>query len=345
MIEKQVFEAILFLLGGEKKITEDLFLAFFYKKHPGTEVELIFRNIFYLSYLKAFTEDSEVKEIIAHDHHHFQIEKRLGLIGKEIEGISPETFKYSLEILAHRNNISWNFSEPYPSFYTQIGTHSFRATLVHPCTGCGAKLFLRRIAKKVFDFCDFKISSEGIGFLKERLLGGDNIIVAGAAGSGKTSFVATLLNQLPKNQHVIVLEDTQEIPKLSNNFSFFLGREGHAKKSLKDYYALSLRLRPDRIILGEMRSHEIIPLVLSLNTGHRGVISTIHSDSGADALTKMAMLFNLYAKNPGFTYENSLKIICKNIDLAIYMRNREVVDVIRVIGTSQDSVLYENKMW
>jgi Flp pilus assembly CpaF family ATPase len=213
------------------------------------------------------------------------------------------------------------------------------------CTGGVAKLFLRRIKKEIFKLSDFNIPREGINFLVERILKGDNIILAGAAGSGKTSLMVTLIDQLPKNQHVVVLEDTREIPKLSKNFSFFLGQEGISKKSLKDYYALSLRLRPDRIVLGEMRSHEIIPFILSLNTGHKGILSTIHSDSAADAIPKMAMLFNLYASNPGFTYKNSLKLICKNIDLVIYMKKREVFEVIRIIGASEDGVLYENKMW
>ena len=341
MIEKQIFETILYLLGRGNEINEEVIL----EKFKDQFVVSIFKNLFHFKYLKELIEDPKIKEIIAHSPENIQIDKGSGLITKKTEVISLDTFKYSLEILAHRNNISWNFTEPYPSFFTKIGDGDFRATLVHPCTGGRAKLFLRRISRDVFKFCDFKIGSFGEDFLRERLSARDNIIVAGAAGSGKTSFIVSLLNQLPKNQHIVVLEDNQEIPKLSENFSFFLGQEGVSKKSLKDFYALSLRLRPDRIILGEMRSHEIIPLVLSLNTGHRGVLSTIHSDSAADALTKMAMLFNLYAKNPGFTFENSLKLICKNIDTVIYMKNREVVEVIRVIGSSQDGVLYENKMW
>ena len=308
MIEKQIFETILYLLGSGKVVESEVG-----KHYPGQDITSVFNNIYKLNYLNSLILDTEIKEIIAHGPDHFQIDKGLGLENMNIGEVNANTFKYSLEVLAHRNNISWNFSEPCPSFFTNIKNFKFRATLVHPCTGGVAKLFLRRIKKEVFKLSNFNIPMEGINFLKESILRGDNIILAGAAGSGKTSLMVTLIDQLPKNHHVVVLEDTQEIPKLSNNFSFFLGQEGISNKSLKDYYALSLRLRPDRIVLGEMRSHEIIPLVLSLNTGHKGVLSTIHSDSAADAIPKMAMLFNLYASNPGFTYENSLKLICKNI--------------------------------
>jgi len=347
-MEKKVFELLLLLLNQNEEISEGDFLKSFKDRHPDSmDPREFFKNIYQLHYLSSLIEDERIKEIILHGHRHLQIEKKRGLRDMEIKNISPLTFKYSLEMLAHKNNISWNFTEPYPSFFTKINGLKFRATLVHPCTGIKnqAKLFLRKIRKDIFNYSDFEVPGNGQVFLKERVRACDNIIIAGRAGSGKTSFLATLMGDIPKDHHIVVLEDTHEIPKLSKNFSFFLGQEGQSKKSLKDYYSLSLRLRPDRIILGEMRSYEIIPLILSLNTGHRGVLSTIHSDCAKESLIKMALLFNLYAENPGFSFETSLKIICNNIDYVIYMENQKIKEVIRVIGSTKENVLYENKMW
>jgi len=348
MIKNQVFETILFLLSTEKEIDESIFLNTFNDRHPASDKALgIFKNLYHMDYLRPYTGDILVKEIILHGPTHLQTEKENGLESHKLEGLCPITFKNSLEVLAHKNNISWNFTDPYPSFFAKVQDLGFRATLVHPCTGSEnlAKLFLRRVREKVFKFNDFKIQGGGARYLRERVLAGDNIVISGKAGSGKTSFLSTLMEVIPKEHHLVILEDTREIPRLSDNHSFFLGKEGTLKKTLKDFYSLSLRLRPDRIILGEIRSFEIVPLILSLNTGARGLLSTVHSDSAPDALVKMALLFNLYGQNPGFSFENSLKIICKNIDLVVFIENQEIKEIIKVIGSTPDRALYENKLW
>lgn len=347
MMEEKVFELILFLLSTKSKISEEDFLKSFKERFPQLpNPHALFKQIYNLEYLNQVIEDIEIKEIIVHSHEHLQIERKKGLEEMKIFDLSPLAFKYSLEVLAHRNNISWNFKGPYPSFFTKINDLKFRATLVHPCTGIKnqAKLFLRKIRDNIFNLKDFNIPEDLESFLKERVKKSDNMIIAGRAGSGKTTFLATLMSEIPKDHHVVVLEDTHEIPKLTENFTFFLGQEGQHKKTLQDYYSLSLRLRPDRIILGEMRSYEIIPLILSLNTGHRGVLSTIHSDNAKDCLTKMALLFNLHSNNTGLSFENSLKVICHNIDYVIYLENQKVKELIKVIGSTRDQVIYENKM-
>ena len=157
-MEKKIFEHILFLLSEGVVIREEDFLSSFREHHPECLDPLeIFRNIYQLDYLKRFLRDTNIKEIIVHSNRHLQIEKTRGLKDVVIESLSPLTFKYSLEILAHKNNASWNFTEPYPSFFTKIYNLKFRATLVHPCTGIKnqAKLFLRRIGEKIFNFSDF----------------------------------------------------------------------------------------------------------------------------------------------------------------------------------------------
>jgi Flp pilus assembly CpaF family ATPase len=348
-MEKEIFESILFLLNKVSRPDERQFKQLLVSEGRELSDEKLktFKDIFELDFLNLYLLDESITEIIVHNSDYLQIERGGILSHEQGISVSNRTLQYAFEILAHRNNISWNYSKPHGSFFTSIKGRSFRATLVHPCTGVGGpgKLFLRRISEKAYAMEDFTITGDNKLFLKQAVEQQKNIIVAGKAGSGKTSFLTGLLNMIPSHHHVVVLEDTREIPRLSPGYTFFVGEEQRPNKSLKDYYSLALRLRPDRIILGEVRSSEIIPLILSLNTGHRGSMSTIHADSAVDALGKMSLLFSLYAQNPGFTYSNGLKFICKNIDMVIFLEDKRVQQVIDVRGASGDSALFEDKRW
>ena len=110
---------------------------------------------------------------------------------------------------------------------------------------------------------------------------------------------------------------------------------------LKELCTFSLRLRPDRIILGEIRSSEILPFVLAMNTGHKGMMSTIHADSGIDAVSRMALLFVIHGENQAFSYEMALKLICKNIDVVIFLKDKKIIEIIKIIGADNGMATYD----
>ena len=113
-----------------------------------------------------------------------------------------------------------------------------------------------------------------------------------------------------------------------------------AKISLDKLLTYSLRMSPDRIILGEIRSEEILTFILGMNTGHKGIISSIHANNAKDALNRLAMLYSTYA-NSNINYAMVLKLICSNIDYVVYIENKKIVEIIEVFGSEGMNVFFD----
>jgi pilus assembly protein CpaF len=125
--------------------------------------------------------------------------------------------------------------------------------------------------------------------LKTALLGRQNVLIAGATGCGKTTLLNALSNLIPKQERVLVIEDTAEINiEIPNLVRLEARREqgGLPAITIRELLRASLRHRPDRILLGEIRGAEAFDLLQLLNTGHSGTISTVHANSAAQALNR-----------------------------------------------------------
>ena len=103
----------------------------------------------------------------------------------------------------------------------------------------------------------------------------------------------------------------------------------------------SLRLSPDRILLGEMRSHEVVPFLMAMNTGHRGLMGTIHSSSAADALHRAALLFSLYGGEAQLNFDKVMELLCRNLEYVVFMENKKVKEVIKILGSDKGTPFFE----
>jgi type IV secretion system protein VirB11 len=120
-----------------------------------------------------------------------------------------------------------------------------------------------------------------------------NILIAGGTSSGKTTFLNALLKQIPPEQRIIVIEDTPEVSLDRSNALGLVavrGETGEAAVTTEDLLQASLRMRPDRLLLGEMRGAEAFSFLRAINTGHPGSISTIHADTPYGAIEQVALL-------------------------------------------------------
>ncbi|MBI2712136.1 MAG: CpaF family protein [Bdellovibrio sp.] len=134
--------------------------------------------------------------------------------------------------------------------------------------------------------------------LFERLLeivqSGDSILLSGATGSGKTTLANDLLSAVPESERIIALEDTRELAPAHPHFVSLNSRpanaDGFGEVTLRTLLRQTLRMRPDRIILGECRGAEVLELLQALNTGHRGAMATLHANSPREALRRIELL-------------------------------------------------------
>lgn len=274
-----------------------------------------------------------VDEYIFHSPQQIQI-KMHGINLIESIDMTQEDFELSLNLMALRRGVEWNISKPFVSFDFQ----NFRATLIHSTclNNLGHKLFLRTISEEVFhpqDFCFNANQAQKI------INGNKNVLIAGSTGSGKSSFINSLLSLTGEDEHIIIAEDTFELKSPHNNCTRFLSK-GFNGYSLENYLSYAMRMRPDRIIVGELRSNEVISYLLALNTGHKGVLSTIHANNARDALKRIALLYKLYCEKD-IPYSTILKLITQNIDEIIFLSEKKVIEYVKVIGSNQDEVFLE----
>lgn len=148
-----------------------------------------------------------------------------------------------------------------------------------------------------------------------------NVIVSGATSSGKTTLVAAVASRFTCNERVVCAEDTGEIrfitPHVVRLQTRPAGPEGQGEVTLRDLVRASLRLRPDRLIVGEVRGGEVIDMLLALSSGHRGCWSTVHATSAAAALERLAVL--LLRDQPQWSPDAARRLVDSSVDAVVHM--------------------------
>ena len=185
-------------------------------------------------------------------------------------------------------------------------------------------------------------SGDQVNFLKEAVCARKTIVIAGGTSSGKTTLLNALVKLIDKHERLIVIEDTPEI-KLEHANAVGLiavrGELGEARVGAEDLLEASLRMRPDRILLGELRGKEAFTFLRAVNTGHPGSITTVHADSpdaAVEQITMMALLAGLGADWP--TIETYARQV---VDVIVQMRRtpqgRFVSDIVFNPSTNRDN--------
>jgi type IV secretion system protein VirB11 len=131
------------------------------------------------------------------------------------------------------------------------------------------------------------------GFFRRAVRGGKNIVISGGTATGKTTFLNALLKEIPNSDRVIVIEDTPEVNLQRPNAVGFIavkGDLGEARIGVVELLEASLRMRPDRLLVGEIRGAEAFTYLRAINTGHPGSLTTVHADSPRGALDQIAFM-------------------------------------------------------
>ena len=176
-----------------------------------------------------------------------------------------------------------------------------RVNLIHKdYTSSTHAITIRRYSKQIKNFDGspniFGLSDEWVHFLKTLVKARVNIVVAGGTGVGKTTFLNLLLQEIPSRERIITIEDTRELQFNLPNVVRLEARppvgESHGL-TIRDLLKNTLRMRPDRIIVGESRGGEVFDLLQAMNTGHEGSMTSVHANSPGEALLRLENLYLL----------------------------------------------------
>ncbi|MDX9731682.1 MAG: CpaF family protein [Bdellovibrionales bacterium] len=170
--------------------------------------------------------------------------------------------------------------------------------VIPPLARCGTVVSIRKFTQSKITFKDYiklgAITGDAANFLEIAMFLGKNILVSGGTGSGKTTLLGLLCSRIPKGQRIIVIEDASELSIEYEHVVRFETRmadeRGRFEVSMRDLLKSSLRLRPDRIIVGEVRGAEGMELIQAMNTGHKGCLGTIHANTANDAMVRLETL-------------------------------------------------------
>lgn len=198
------------------------------------------------------------------------------------------------------------------------------------------------------------VSREAVDFLEKLVCAGYNIFISGGTGSGKTTFMNALSNFIPKDQRIITIEDNAElqiqgVQNLVRLEARNANTEGEKEITIRDLIRSSLRMRPDRILIGEVRGSEAIDLLQALNTGHDGSVSTGHANSPEDMLARLETMVLMGLEIPLAAVRRQ---IASGLDVIVHLgrlrdKSRKVLQILEILGYDskcgeiRTQVLYE----
>lgn len=249
--------------------------------------------VLFLAPVKEYLADDRVSEILINGPGQIYIERN----GKLEE--TPARFASEAQLKAAAVNIAKSvdrqLDEQHPDLDARLPDGSRVHATIPPISRCGTILSIRKFKKDMLTIDKLEeygsIPRDGALLLNAIVKLRKNTIVSGGTSSGKTSVLNALSGLIPENDRILVLEDASELQLQQKHCVYFETRKpdknGQGEFSIRELVIASLRLRPDRLVIGEIRGGEALDLLQAMNTGHSGSMSTIHANSPIDALSRM----------------------------------------------------------
>jgi len=317
-IKKQLRKELSFILSEKEKLSEEtirqrILNVFNYwqtekKYYIDDKIkESIIREFCdeFLSYgpIKKLMEDLEITEIMIDGPYKVYIEKEGKKVMTDIKFDDEAQLRHMIEKMMLPTGRRVDESFPYVDFSLQDGTRV--NVIIPPLVVNGTTVTIRKFLRSIGRIEDLvrlnTIDDRMAKFLVACIKAKINILFSGATGSGKTTTLEVLSSYINPEERIIVIEDTLELSLRQDHVVRLLTRppniDGKGEITIRDLFINTLRMRPTRIILGEIRGAEAMDYLQALNSGHRGCLAVIHSSSPADAISRletMALYAGLY---------------------------------------------------
>lgn len=307
----------------------------------------LFDSLRRLDVLQIFVEDPTVTEIMINGTQHLFIEQNGRLKELEIGFESVEKLQDVIQqIVAGCNRV---VNEASPIVDARLDNGARVNIVMNPVALNGPIVTIRRFPDQPITMDELirrkSISAEAARFLELLVRAGYNIFISGGTGSGKTTFLNVLSGFIPGEERVITIEDSAELQLQGlNNLVRLETRnsnvEGCHEITIRDLIRSSLRMRPDRIIVGEVRGAEAVDMLNCLNTGHDGSLSTGHANSARDMLSRLESMVLMGVDMPLSAIKRQ---IASGIDIIVHLgrlrdRTRKVLEISEILGYEDSEI-------
>ena len=249
--------------------------------------------VLFLAPVKDFLADDKVSEILINGPNQIYIERGGRLEETTVHFTGEAQLKAAAVNIA--KSVDRQLDEMHPDLNARLPDGSRVHATIPPVSHCGTIISIRKFKKEMLTIDKLEqfgsIPEEGAQLMNAIVKLRKNTIVSGGTSSGKTSVLNALSGLIPEKDRILVLEDASELQLQQKHCVYFETRKpdknGQGEFSIRDLVIASLRLRPDRLVIGEIRGGEALDLLQAMNTGHSGSMSTIHANSPLDALRRM----------------------------------------------------------
>ncbi len=321
-----------------KEASEEEYLSLDEKTILGRELFNAFRK---LDLLQEFLEDETITEIMINGTQNIFYERNGRILQSGKRFLSKDKLEDVVQQIAAGSNRLVNEASPIVDARLQDGSRV--NVVLDPIALDGPIVTIRKFSKEAITMEQLiswnSVSAEMSGFLAGLVAAGYNIFISGGTGSGKTTFLNALSQYIPKTERIITIEDNaelkiQDVPNLVRLEARNANAEGTGSVTIRDLIRSALRMRPDRIVVGEVRGEEAIDMLQALNTGHDGSLSTGHANSPRDMLSRLETMVLMGMDLPLPAIQRQ---IASGIDLIVHLgrlrdRSRKVLEASEILG-------------
>ncbi len=290
----------------------------------GAIIRELVSSVVSLGPIRPFVEDSTVSEIMVNGAKSVYIQ-RAGRIEKtNVHFPDNANLMHTIQkiIAASGSSRRVDESQPYVDFSLADGSRV--NVILPPCSQQGPVMTIRKFSRELTTIDDLieksTLNKPMAAFLIAAIKAKLNIIFCGSTGSGKTTLLNVLSRHIPEHERIITIEDTAELRLMQEHVVSLQSKapniEGKGQVTIRDLFINSLRMRPDRIIIGEVRGEEILDLVQSISSGHAGALAIVHADSPQECFNRMITM--MLMSGIRLSGEQIQRQLATSIDLIVY---------------------------
>lgn len=300
-----------------------------------------------LDILEEILNEEDITEIMINGYDNIFIEKNGTLTKYKGKFSSKDKLLNIIQQVV--GNVNRRVNEASPIVDSRLKDGSRVNIVLNPVALNGPVVTIRKFPKKSITMDNLiewgSITKEVADFLKLLVVAGYNIFISGGTGSGKTTFLNVLSNYIPEDERVITIEDSAEL-QLQNIYNLVrlesraANDEGDNEISIRQLIRSSLRMRPDRIVVGEVRGEEAMDMLQAMNTGHDGSLSTGHANSPEDMLKRLETMVLMGVDIPISAIRGQ---IASGIDIIVHLsrlrdKTRKITEIIEVCGMEKGEI-------